>query len=146
MPIAQNTALFALLGTTYGGNGQTTFALPDLRGRVMMHPGTGPGLSPRDQGEVGGSEAVTLSNAQLPAHSHTVTPLASAADATLVSPGLAVLATKSRTTLYAPGPGTVQMASVPTSTAGSSVPVPVMQPYVVVRCFIALEGIFPSRP
>jgi microcystin-dependent protein len=67
LPIAQNTALFALLGTMYGGNGQTTFALPDLRGRVVVHPGQGPGLSNYDQGEVAGVEAVTLTNSQIPA-------------------------------------------------------------------------------
>ncbi len=70
MSIAQNTALFSLLGTQYGGNGQTTFALPDLRGRVPMHQGQGPGLSPRDIGEVSGSETVTLLSTQMPAHSH----------------------------------------------------------------------------
>src|SRR5437762_3949648 len=74
LPISQNTALFALLGTQYGGNGQTTFALPDMRGRVLIHAGQGPGLTLRDQGESAGTEQVTLNNAQLPAHTHTVTP------------------------------------------------------------------------
>ena len=145
LPIAQNTALFALLGTTYGGNGQTTFALPDLRGRVPMHAGQGPGLTPRDQGESSGAEQVTLNNAQLPAHNHTVTPMGSSADATLVSPANGVPATKARTTLYAPGPGAVAMSPVLTSPAGSSAPVSVMQPYLAVKCFIALNGVFPSR-
>src|SRR5580765_2224056 len=77
LPIAQNTALFSLLGTQYGGNGQTTFALPDMRGRV---------LTLRDQGESGGTETVTLTNGQLPVHTHTVTPQGSPADATLVAP------------------------------------------------------------
>ena len=72
LSIAQNTALFSLLGTTYGGNGQTTFALPDLRGRVAIHAGQGPGLTPRDLGESFGTEQVTLTVAQLPAHSHSV--------------------------------------------------------------------------
>jgi len=145
LPIAQNTALFALLGTQYGGNGQTTFALPDMRGRVLIHAGQGPGLTLRDQGESAGSEQVTLNNAQLPAHTHTVTPMGSTADATLVSPANGVAATKARTTLYAPGPGTVPMSPTLTSAAGSNAPVPVMQPYVTVRCFIALVGVFPSR-
>ncbi|HKQ28293.1 MAG TPA: tail fiber protein [Burkholderiales bacterium] len=145
LPIAQNTALFALLGTTYGGNGQTTFALPDMRGRVLIHQGQGPGLTARTLGESAGEENVTLNSTQLPAHAHTVTPLGSTADATLISPAAAVPPTKSRTTLYAPGPGTVAMAPVTTSIAGSSLPVPVMQPYVTVNCFISLEGVFPSR-
>jgi microcystin-dependent protein len=79
-------------------------------------------------------------------HTHTVTPQGSPADATLVSPANGVPATKARTTLYAPGPGTVPMTPVLTSPAGSNAPVPKMQPFVTVRCFIALEGVFPSRP
>ena len=145
LPIAQNTALFALLGTQYGGNGTTTFALPDMRGRVMLHAGQGPGLTLRDQGAAAGAEQVTLNNGQLPAHTHTVTPQGSPADATLVSPANGVPATKARTTLYAPGPGTVPMSPVLTSPAGSNAPVPVMQPFVTLRCFIALTGVFPSR-
>lgn len=145
LPINQNQALFALLGTTYGGNGQTTFALPDMRGRVLIHTGQGPGLTERQQGESAGAENVTLNNAELPAHSHTVTPEGSTADATLISPANAVPATKSRTTLYAPGPGTVAMSPLVTSSAGSNSPVPVMQPYLTVKCFIALQGVFPPR-
>jgi microcystin-dependent protein len=145
LPISQNTALFSLLGTQYGGNGQTTFALPDMRGRVLIHAGQGPGLTQREQGESAGSEQVTLNNSQLPAHNHTVTPQGSSADATLMSPANGVPATKARTTLYAPGPGTVPMSPVLTSPAGSNAPVPVMSPYVTVKCFIALFGVFPSR-
>ena len=74
MNIAQNTALFALLGTTYGGDGQTTFALPDMRGRAPVHVGQGPGLSTRDMGEVGGTEAVTLSLSEMPIHAHALAP------------------------------------------------------------------------
>src|SRR5262245_22132190 len=72
LSISQNTALFSLLGTTYGGNGQTTFALPDMRGRVPLHPGTGPGLTQRVAGEAGGQESVTLTTAALPSHSHSI--------------------------------------------------------------------------
>src|ERR1700704_4220306 len=71
MPISQNTALFSLLGTTYGGNGMSTFALPNLQGSVAMHPGQGPGLSLRDLGEVGGSEGITLLQSEIPVHNHT---------------------------------------------------------------------------
>lgn len=145
MSISSNTALFALLGTNFGGNGTTTFALPDMRGRVLMHDGAGPGLTPRTIGEVSGTETVTLNNAQLPAHTHTVTPQGSPSDATLVSPANGVPSTKARTTLYAPGPGTVPMSPVLTSPAGANSPVPVMQPTLTINCFIAVEGIFPSR-
>src|SRR5919201_5014004 len=72
LPIAQNTALFSLLGTTYGGNGQTTFALPDLQGSAPMHPGQGPGLSLHDLGETGGSDAVTLLDSEIPSHTHSI--------------------------------------------------------------------------
>jgi microcystin-dependent protein len=145
IPIATNTALFSLLGTQYGGNGITTFALPDMRGRVLIHDGSGPGLTPRSNGEAAGTETVTLSAGQMPAHTHTVTPQGSPSDATLVSPAGGVPATKARTTLYAPGPGTVPMSPVLTSAAGSNAPVPVMQPFVAINCFMALQGIFPAR-
>ena len=75
MPLSQNTALFALLGTTYGGDGKSTFALPNLQGSAAMHPGQGPGLSLRDLGEIGGSETVTLLESEIPAHTHTVNGL-----------------------------------------------------------------------
>jgi microcystin-dependent protein len=145
LPIVDNEALFQLLGTTYGGDGQTTFALPDMRGRVLIHAGQGPGLTQRIQGESAGAEQVVLNSAQLPAHAHTVTPLGSTSDATLQSPANGVPPTKSRTTLYAPGPGTVAMSPLTTSSAGSNAPVPVMQPYVVVKCFMSLFGVFPAQ-
>src|SRR5215213_8786554 len=72
LPLSQNTALFSLLGTTYGGNGKSTFALPDLQGRAAMHPGQGPGLSLRDLGQTGGSETVTLLQSEIPVHTHTL--------------------------------------------------------------------------
>src|SRR5437762_10131792 len=73
MPISQNTALFSLLGTTYGGDGKSTFALPDIQGSAVMHPGQGPGLSLHDLGEEGGAETVTLLQSEMPSHSHTLT-------------------------------------------------------------------------
>ena len=103
LSIAQNTALFALLGTQYGGNGQTTFALPDMRGRAMLHAGQGPGLTLRDQGERAGAEAVSISVAQMPMHSHNVSPQASSSDGSLTSPLNAVPAgTKPNAKIYAP--------------------------------------------
>ena len=146
LSIAQNTALFSLLGTQYGGDGQTTFALPDMRGRVLVHAGQGPGLSHVRPGPGGRVRAGHPEHAQLPAHTHTVTPQGSPADATLMSPANGVPATKARTTLYAPGPGTIPMSPVLTSPAGSNAPVPVVQPYVTIKCFMALFGVYPSRP
>src|SRR6187549_3863431 len=80
LPLSQNTALFSLLGTTYGGNGKSNFALPDLQGRAPMHPGQGPGLSLHDLGETGGSETVTLLESEIPAHAHTISASGAAAD------------------------------------------------------------------
>jgi microcystin-dependent protein len=178
MAISQNTALFSLLGTTYGGNGITTFALPDLRGRVMVHTGMGPGLSNRDMGEVGGAEATTLQVSQMPAHDHglsahahnvpalSVSLLASSAAATSVSASGNVLATASVagngnpkvTSIYAAGPADVSLgtggstapaatdsASAQTSSTGGGQPHAIMQPFLGLKCIIAVEGIFPPR-
>lgn len=148
LPISQNTALFSLLGTTYGGNGTTNFALPDLRGRSILGDGAGPGLTPRFLGEVGGLETQLLSAAQIPAHTHSVVPSGSNAEATRVSPENAVPAAKGRSLpLYAPA-GTapaVVMAPITTGATGNGQPMPTLQPYVTVNCFIALQGIFPPR-
>lgn len=146
LPIATNTALFSLLGTTYGGDGRVTFGLPDLRGRVPMHWGMGPGLSNHNIGEMGGSETNTLTTAQLPPHSHTVAPLGSSNDANSMSPAGKVPATKARTTLYTDPVNLVPQAATTTSAAGSGAPVNNMQPYLTFTCVIATEGIYPSRP
>lgn len=145
LAISQNTALFALLGTIYGGDGRTTFALPDMRGRTLLHAGQGPGLSNRDQGEVAGSETNTLATANLPPHAHSFAPLGSSNDASSVSPAGKVAASKARTTLYTDPSSIVAMATGTTGASGSGVPVNNMQPYLTVKCFIALQGIFPSR-
>lgn len=143
LPIAQNTALFALLGTQYGGNGQTTFALPDMRGRMPMHAGQGPGLSPREQGEAAGHETVTLTPAQMPAHSHDLK--ATNTEANLVSPSGNLPATKSRVALYASGPVDATMSPLAITQAGGSQPHDNMSPFLTVKCYIALFGVFPSR-
>jgi microcystin-dependent protein len=145
LSIAQNTALFALLGTQYGGNGQTTFALPDMRGRMLIHAGQGPGLTPREQGEASGQEQVTLNQAQMPVHTH---PLVGAStEASSSSPAGNLPATKARVTLYTSGPAPADspMSPLAIGTAGNSVPHDNMPPYLTVRCFIALVGVFPSR-
>jgi microcystin-dependent protein len=145
LSIAQNTALFSILGTTYGGNGMTTFALPDLRGRLPMQPGQGPGLSPRNLGEPGGSETVTLIASQMPAHNHYLN--VSSGPATQSSPAGARLGT---TEPGAPGPYSVassnqQMAPDVVGVTGGSQPHANMPPFLCVNFIIALEGIFPSR-
>lgn len=145
MSIAQNTALFSLLGTNYGGNGQTTFALPDMRGRTLLHAGQGPGLQERYVGEVGGTENINLTTANLPAHAHSYAQLGSNNDATSVSPAGKVPAAKARTTLYTDPVNVVPGATQVTGYAGGGQPVNNMQPYLTVKCFIALEGVFPSR-
>jgi len=140
LPIAQNTALFSLLGTMYGGDGRTTFGLPDLRGRVPIGFGQGPGLSNYQQGSAGGSEAVTLTTQQMPSHSHAVN--ANNSDATDTVP----------TNQY-PAAGGAYTASNPNTTmnanmigaAGGSQGHSNMQRYLTLNWIIALEGIFPSR-
>ena len=148
LSIAQNTALFSILGTTYGGNGQTTFALPDLRGRYPMQPGQGPGLSPRTLGEQGGSETVTLLTNQMPAHTHS--HVASGAQGDQVTPEghfNAVLVdpnTQTPLNLYGGTPSTT-MNPASIGAAGGSQPHNNMSPFLCVNFIIALEGIYPSR-
>jgi microcystin-dependent protein len=140
LPIAQNTALFSLLGTMYGGNGQTTFGLPDLRSRVPVHFGQGPGLSSYTQGQAGGTETVTLNQNQMPAHSHLAT--ANNASATASRPAGAV--PSGGGAYAATSDGTTMNPSFIGSTGGSQ-PHDNIQPYLVLNFSIALEGIFPSR-
>lgn len=136
LSIAQNTALFSLLGTTYGGNGSTTFALPDLRGRTPIGAGQGPGLSNRILGEMAGDEAEALTLAQIPAHGHP-TPAASGEQTT------------NRATNGAPARGGVygvaDTVGPGTGSAGGSQPHNNMQPYLGLNYIICLEGIYPSR-
>jgi microcystin-dependent protein len=141
LPIAQNTALFSLLGTTYGGNGQTTFALPDLRGRVPVGTGQGPGLSNIDLGQVGGSETATLTQNQLPAHNH----LASATQATGTSTRPSSQFPAAGQAIYgAPSDGTTLNPAF-IQNAGGSQPFSIRSPYLGLNYVIALQGIFPSR-
>lgn len=141
LSIAQNTALFSLLGTQYGGDGRTTFALPDLRGRVPIGFGQGPGLSARIQGEAKGTEAVTLASPETPAHNH---PVAAASSATTKNPTGAVPAFTPAGSSY----GTtadVAMSPTMTGSSGGSQPHDNMQPYLVTNWCIALQGSYPPR-
>ncbi|HTH51627.1 MAG TPA: tail fiber protein [Pyrinomonadaceae bacterium] len=141
LSISQNTALFSLLGTTYGGNGQTTFALPDFRGRVAVGTGQGPGLSNVTLGEVSGTETNTLLVTNLPAHTHNM--VATSADANSSKPAGKVLANSGTTPIYnTPSDGT-QMG--PTGPTGGNQPFSIMQPYLGMNYIICLFGIFPSR-
>ena len=143
MSIAQDTALFALLGTTYGGDGQTTFGLPDLRGRAPVHMGQGPGLPNRTLGEVYGSEAVTLTAAQMPLHSHAQAASTNAATAAAGPSGAP--ATSATTAFYGSGAPDVNMAAAAVGAAGGGQAHDNMAPYTVLNYIIAVEGIFPSR-
>jgi len=146
MSIQQNAALFSLLGTTYGGNGTTTFALPDLRGRTALHMGQGPGLSTYAEGEASGTETVTLLTSQMPVHNHL---LQASNTATTDNPSGAVSApagTGDGTAVNAYGTAiNTTMAPQAIGIAGGSQPHNNMQPYLVVNWCIAIYGIFPSR-
>jgi microcystin-dependent protein len=144
LPISQNTALFSLLGTTYGGDGKSNFALPDMQGNAPMHPGQGPGLSLHDLGETGGSEAVTLLESEIPAHGHTLMALAAAGNRT--TPINNSIARVTGATPYAAGsPPLVSMAAQAIAVAGGDLPHNNMQPYLTLNFCIALQGVFPPR-
>lgn len=155
LPIASNTALFSLLGTIYGGDGRTTFALPDLRGRVPIHQGNGPGLSSRRIGSKGGTEENFLNVTQIPAHSHSAVgtvqgffqpPLGGGSTN---NPNAANFAGEGGTNIYSNQPVNVSMASnnvrVTVGNTGGNQGVNDMQPYLTINWCIALVGIFPSR-
>jgi microcystin-dependent protein len=141
LPIAQNTALFSLLGTMYGGNGQTTFALPDLRGRVPLNQGQALGGSYYSMGQRAGTERVTLNQNQLPQHNHL---MQAAGAATTGDPTGALPATSTASKPYRNGPPSAQLATS-TGFNGGSQPHSNIQPYLTVNFSIALQGIFPSR-
>lgn len=140
LPIAQNTALFSLIGTTYGGDGKTTFALPDLRGRVPLHQGDGPGLSPYRLGERTGGEQVTLTQSNLPAHSHSFSASNQGADDD-VPAGNALAAGQ----IYQGGTPNTPLNAATVGSTGGSQPFRVVQPLLAINFVIALQGIFPSR-
>jgi microcystin-dependent protein len=144
MPLSQNTALFSLLGTTYGGNGKSNFALPDLQGRAPMHPGQGPGLSLHDLGETGGSETVTLLESEIPAHSHVMT--ASRGDGVERIPaGQLPAAGIGGIVAYATPGGLTQLSPNGLAPAGGDQPHNNLQPYLTFYFSIALQGVFPPR-
>jgi microcystin-dependent protein len=141
LPISQNTALFSLLGTTYGGDGKSTFALPDMQGNVPLHQGQGQGLSLYDLGQIGGSSTVTLLTSEIPVHSHSFTATEEVVNENNVTNNF-FGAGESR---YAPVNNVVQMAPQALPPAGGSLPHNNMMPYLVVNFCIALQGVFPPR-
>ena len=155
LAISSNSALFSILGTTYGGDGRTTFALPDLRGRSAVHPGTGPGFSTIRLGQSGGAENTTLNVNQMPSHSHTASTTAALnglnAAGNSVSPGGNSLASKSRTNIYnAAAPNVAMAAGSVTATttvanSGGGQSFSIRDPFLGIHHIIALVGTFPSR-
>ena len=145
MPISQNTALFSLLGTTYGGNGTSNFAIPNLQGCAPMQAGQGPGLNLRDLGETGGEQTVTLLQTEMPAHSHTAQ---AATGSSSVNPSTNAWGSgqKGFGTIYAPSSGNnVQMHPFALSIAGGNQPHNNMPPFLGLTFIIALQGVFPAR-
>ena len=146
LPLSQNTALFSLLGTTYGGNGKSNFALPDMQGNAPMHPGQGPGLSLHDLGEIGGSETVTLLESEIPSHSHAL--MASNEDGVqgTLTPGT-TLSTSVGGKLYqtTTNSNLVMMNPSALAPAGGDQSHNNMMPYLTLSFCIALQGVFPPR-
>lgn len=145
MPLSQNTALFSLLGTTYGGDGKSNFALPDLQGRAPMHPGQGPGLSLHDLGETGGSETVTLLESETPAHTHSVLAQNNPLGSQAVPTGNSFTRPASGNLYDATSTVPVAMAPESLAPAGGDQPHNNLQPYLTFYFCIALQGVFPPR-
>lgn len=145
LSIAQNDVLFELIGTTYGGDGQVTFALPDLRGRVPVHQGQGPGLSNRTIGQLSGTENVTLIPGQLPAHNHVLNATATAASSSNGVAGSLTGAVATGTKIYGSAPGGAAMAASALTSTGGNQPHNNMAPFLSVNFIISLFGIFPSQ-
>ena len=142
LPISENDALFSLLGTTYGGDGQNTFGLPDLRGRIPVHTGASPGGSTYQQGETGGAEQVTLTTAQLPSHSHT--PLGQSANGA-AAPTNSFWAASATQSIYTDQAPSLNMNSAAIGNTGGSQPHENMMPFVGLNFIISLFGVYPSR-
>ena len=149
LPVSQNTALFSLIGTTYGGDGRTTTALPNMQGRAPMHPGRGAGLTSRRLGQRGGIEMVTLSESQMTQHRHTARAVARRGEENNPN-GNYWAATVGNNTYIAPDaggnpPSQTSFASQALESAGGSVPHNNMQPFITINFIIALVGLYPSR-
>jgi microcystin-dependent protein len=145
LQIAQNTALFSIIGTTYGGDGRTTTGLPDLRGRAPLHPGRGPGLTPRRLGEKGGQDNVALSVQTIPAHKHTVNCQQNAGNAGGPAGHIWAADSSGFTKDYSDQGANATMAAGAIANAGGGQGHPNMPPFLAVSFIIALTGLYPSR-
>lgn len=143
LPLSQNTALFSLLGTTYGGDGQSTFALPDLQGKAPMHPGQGPGLSLHDLGEEGGTETVTLLESEIPSHNHRLNAASLNSQSTIATNNS--LGRGNPVKIYSTMSPTTLMGTNSIAPTGGSQPHNNMMPYLTMYFCIALQGVFPPR-
>ena len=144
LPISQNTALFSLLGTTYGGDGKSTFALPDLEGSAPMHPGEGPGLSPHDLGERAGAETVTLLDSEMPAHAHSLMANTGQANLQVPSPARSMALATGGNAYTDQISNITPLAPQALTQAGGDQPHNNMQPYLCIDFILSLFGIFPS--
>ena len=145
LPISQNTALFSLLGTTYGGNGQSTFALPNIQESAVIQPGQGPGLSLYDLGQTSGSDTVTLLESEIPAHNHNVQGFPNPGNVNTGDPTLSLARSKGGSAYKAPPQTVVAMNFQDIAITGGSLPHNNMMPYLTLNFCIALQGIFPPR-
>jgi microcystin-dependent protein len=144
LPLSQNTALFSLLGTTYGGDGKSNFALPNMQGNAPMHPGQGPGLSLHDLGETGGSETVSLLESEIPSHSHAVMTQTNPGSVKLPGPDTSISRAAGEN-VYGPANNLVAFAGETLAPAGGDQPHNNMQPYLTLNFCIALQGVYPPR-
>lgn len=143
--ISENVALFDLIGTTYGGDGIQTFALPDLRGRALIHQGQGAGLSPYNPGDKGGVTSVTLTAQQLPSHAHAFMGVAASATSPNPGPSVALATTPTGEPMYATANAPVALSPQAITPAGGAQPHANQQPYVAISYIISLFGVFPSQ-
>lgn len=145
LPISSNTALFSLLGTTYGGNGTTNFALPDLRGRVAIGAGQGPGLSNYQLGQAGGHESVTLTLNEMPNHTHAVNVPTTDGPGSTEDPTGNILALQNASVFAAASAASGSYGGVTVGATGGNAPIPTVSPYLALNYVICLYGIYPSR-
>ncbi|MBV8199190.1 MAG: phage tail protein [Acidobacteria bacterium] len=145
LPISQNTALFSLLGTTYGGDGKSNFALPNMQGNAPMHPGQGPGLSLHDLGETGGSDTVTLLESEIPSHSHSLMTFAGQATSQTPSPTVGLSRARGIEAYSTNVTGLSMMADATVAPAGGDQPHNNLMPYLTLNFCIALQGVYPPR-